>query len=171
MYYCIYSHIFPDGSVYVGVTKQEKKYKRWDYGNGYTHQPEVAKQIAFWGWGCVKHEILEEGDMTKEEAYKKECDYTLKYVKEGRKVLNKYNTNNPCRYRAKEHEQEYEYVEITSGKVYDSLREAAKDIGISHETVRLSIKEGRPTKKGYQFEKRIKKIIIVLEGEEENVEQ
>ena len=168
----IYAHIFPDKSIYIGSTGKKNLNLRWGYnGSGYDKQEEVRERISFWGWGLVEHVILEQGEMTKEESLKKECDYTLQYVKEGYTVLNKYNTKDPCRYRVKEVKRVYEYVDVVSGKVYDTLREAAEDIGVSHETVRLSIIEQRGICRGkHRFEKRIKKININIEMEEEENE-
>lgn len=148
----IYVHIFPDNSVYVGQTSQEKLYKRFNYGMGYDKQPDVFEQIMFWGWANVKHLILEEGMMTKEEANKKECDYTLDYAERGYKVLNRYNTDNPCRYRKKE---EYIYIDLLTNKRYKSLREAAADVGYSYEGIRQSIKNGNKLRNGHHFIKEI----------------
>lgn len=169
--YCtIYAHIFPDKSIYIGKTKEKNLNIRWGYnGGGYDNQELMRDAILFWGWNFVEHIILEQGEMSKEEALKKECDYTLEYVKKGYKVLNKYNTNNPCRYRVKKTEQIYEYIDIKSGKTYNSLREAAIDIGVSHETIRLSIIENRDICKGkHHFEKRLKEIKTCIEEEKEN---
>lgn len=148
----IYVHIFPDNSVYIGQTSQEKLYKRFNYGMGYDKQPDVFEQIMFWGWANVRHLILEEGMMTKEQANKKECDYTLDYAARGYKVLNRYNTENPCRYRKKE---EYVYIDLLTNKRYKSLREAAADVGYSYEGIRQSIKNGTKLRNGHHFIKEI----------------
>lgn len=149
----IYAHIFPDNSVYVGQTSQEKLYRRFNYGMGYDKQPEVFELIMHYGWYNIEHVILFEGPMTKEEANKLECDYTLDYFNRGFRVLNKYNVNNPCRYRKKD---AYVYVDELTGKEYGSLREAAEDIGYSHERIRQSVKTGAVLRGGHKF---IKKII------------
>lgn len=148
----IYIHIFPDKSVYIGQISQENLYKRFNYGLGYDKQPEMFELIMHYGWKNVEHVILEEGMMTKEEANKKECDYTLDYFNRGFRVLNKYNIGTPRRYRSKE---SYVYMDEMSGKCYDSLRAAAEDIGCSHEAVRQSVKNGKPLKSGHKFVKKI----------------
>lgn len=41
--YCIYEHIFPNGMVYIGLTKQ-KPQSRWRYGEGYKKQKKFILQ-------------------------------------------------------------------------------------------------------------------------------
>lgn len=55
--YYIYEHIFPDGSKYVGITKQEPQ-KRWGKnGEQYKRQP-VYKAIQKYGWDNIQHNII-----------------------------------------------------------------------------------------------------------------
>ena len=164
----IYAHVFPDNSIYIGQTGQEKLYMRWGYGSNYDYNTNMKQAIAYWGWCNVKHEILEQSVMTKEECNKKECDYTMEYVKKGYKVLNTYNAVDPCRYRTKEVKQQYVYVDLSTNKAYESLRKAAKDLDCSYELVRLSVKDGRTIKGTHKFEKRVKEIKIVYEEKEDN---
>ena len=162
----IYAHIFPDNSIYIGQTSTKNLNIRWGYnGGGYDNQETVRNAIAFWGWNMIEHKILEQSEMTKEECNKKECDFTLQFVRNGYKLLNKYNTENPCRYRVKYKENTYRYIDIATGKEYKSLREVGKDLGVSHEAVRLSIKEDRPLRNGHKIEMKIKNINIILEEE------
>lgn len=172
-YYTIYAHIFPDGCVYIGKTKEKNLNIRWGYsGEKYDNQPLVRDAILLWGWNSIQHIVLEQGDMTREEVLKKECDYTLDYVSKGYHMLNKYNVYNPCRYRVKEIKHTYEYIDVISGKVYDTLRAAATDIGVSHETIRSSIIEQRSICRGkHRFEKRLKEVktcTCIEKGEEEH---
>ena len=150
----IYAHIFPDKSIYIGQTSQEKLYKRFQYGQGYDKQPEIYEKIMFWGWSNIEHVVLEEGVMTKEQCNKKECDYTIDYFNKGYNVLNKYNTVNPYRYRKKN--KEYVYIDLLTNKEYSSLRAAAADIGYSHERVRQSVTKGDVLRGGHKFIKVIK---------------
>lgn len=160
----IYAHIFPDNSMYIGQTSTKNLNIRWGYnGGGYDNQETMRKAIEFWGWGLIEHKILEQGEMTKEEVLKKECDFTLEYVNKGYKLLNKCNTENPCRYRVKHKENTYKYVDVTTGKEYKSLRAVGIDLGVSHEAVRISIKEDRPLRNGHKIEMKIVNINIVLE--------
>lgn len=161
----IYAHVFPDNSMYIGQTSQDKMYKRWGYGGNYDYNPAMKQAIAFWGWCNVDHIILEQTMMTKEECNARECELTMFYVDKGVKVLNKYNAANPCRYRTKEITQEYEYIDVSTGMTYNSLRAAARDIGCSHELVRLSVKDGRFIKGTHKVERRVKEVKIVYERE------
>lgn len=131
----IYAHIFPDKSVYIGSTSQDKLYRRFHYGAGYANQPVVYDRIMFFGWQNTEHIILEQGMMTKDELLEKECNYTLKYAECGYEVLNKYNVN-PCRYRGGE---EYEYVD-EDGNVYRTVQEVALALGRTKQAVSAAIK-------------------------------
>lgn len=56
--YSVYIHEFPDGKIYVGLTKQNPQ-KRWNNGNGYRCQP-VYKAILKYGWDNIKHIIVKD---------------------------------------------------------------------------------------------------------------
>lgn len=147
----IYAHMFPDKSVYVGSTSQEKLYKRWQYGVGYDKQPKVYEKICMYGWKNIEHIILECGNMSSEEVLKKECDYTMDYFNKGYEVLNKYNTENPCRYRGKE-----KYIYYTeNGEEFETGTAMADYFGVTKQSVYISIKNGGRVK-GVKVFKRIK---------------
>lgn len=133
----IYAHIFPDRSIYIGQTSQEKLYRRFQYGNGYDKQEELYNRIMFWGWSNIQHTVLECGEMTKEECNRKECEYTLDYVNKGFNVLNKYNTENPCRYRTSKNISYIYYDE--DGNEYNTLEEVAKALGRTKQAVSYAI--------------------------------
>ena len=40
--YSVYKHTFPNGKVYIGITKQNPL-KRWRNGTGYKGQPDLTK--------------------------------------------------------------------------------------------------------------------------------
>lgn len=88
----VYLLRFPDGKVYVGHTSQRLLCKRFQNGKGYKNQPKVYREILFWGWRNVEHEILVEQEMTTKQMLDLEHAYTLLYLEKGHKVLNKYNT-------------------------------------------------------------------------------
>ena len=75
--YSVYLHIFPNGKVYVGITKFKPEY-RWNNGNGYKRQPYVYKAILKYGWVNIKHEILE-ANLSESEAKNKEKFYIKAY--------------------------------------------------------------------------------------------
>ena len=134
----IYAHIFPDKSVYVGSTSQDKLYKRWQYGTGYGKQPKIYEKICMYGWKNIEHIVLECGNMSSEEVLKKECDYTMDYFNKGYEVLNTYNTENPCRYRGRE-----KYIYYTeNGEEFETGIAMAEYLGVTKQAVYIGIKNG-----------------------------
>lgn len=68
--YSVYKHTAPNGKVYIGITGKDPE-KRWLNGRGYQNNPHFSYAIKFYGWGNIKHEILQTG-LTKEQAEKEE---------------------------------------------------------------------------------------------------
>lgn len=64
--YCVYEHVFPDGTKYVGITNQKPESRWGTNGWGYYEQP-VYQAITFWGWDNIEHNIIASG-LTQEEA-------------------------------------------------------------------------------------------------------
>ena len=75
--YCVYKHTFPNGKVYIGITRQKPE-RRWNRGRGYEQSTYMWNAIQKYGWENIKHEILYEG-LTKEEAENKEIELIAKY--------------------------------------------------------------------------------------------
>lgn len=75
--YKVYKHTFPNGKVYIGITKM-KPYNRWKRGQCYKPQPLIYRAICKYGWDNIKHEILFDG-LTKEEAEQKEIELIALY--------------------------------------------------------------------------------------------
>lgn len=65
MYY-VYKHTCPNKKVYIGITGCTPEF-RWQGGYGYKENGKFFKDILYYGWSNIKHEILAEG-LTKEEA-------------------------------------------------------------------------------------------------------
>lgn len=74
--YYIYSHIFPNGKVYIGLS-HIKPHRRFREGKGYKGQ-FVYKAILKYGWENIQHKILEE-NLTFEEAIEREKYYIDKF--------------------------------------------------------------------------------------------
>ena len=89
MSYSVYKHTFPNGKVYIGITRQKPE-QRWRNGNGYIRknkngeyvQPLIAKAILKYNWNDIQHEILYQ-NLSREEAEKLEIE-----------LINKYKSNN-----------------------------------------------------------------------------
>ena len=75
--YLVYTHIFPNDKVYIGITSQ-KPNERWKNGKGYYGSTRIHNAIQKHGWENIQHEILYE-NLTKEEAEKKEKELIQKY--------------------------------------------------------------------------------------------
>lgn len=82
--YSIYQFTFPDGKLYIGLTKQNPE-DRWANGEGYKGQ-DVYIPIILFGWDNIKKEILHT-NLSKEQAFKLEQHYITKY----QTVSNGYN--------------------------------------------------------------------------------
>lgn len=48
MNYSVYVHVFPNGKLYIGATRQEPK-KRWRSGGGYRNQKAMYEAILKYG--------------------------------------------------------------------------------------------------------------------------
>lgn len=73
----IYKHIFPNGKIYIGQTKNSLV-RRFQNGEGYKYQ-FVYKAIQKYGWDNIITEIIEDNIPTLEEANKKEEYYIALY--------------------------------------------------------------------------------------------
>ena len=76
--YKVYKHIFPNGKVYIGMTKQQLKKRFGANGNGYKQCPAIYNAIKNYGWENVKHILLYDG-LSKEEAERKEIELIANY--------------------------------------------------------------------------------------------
>lgn len=56
----VYRHVFPNGKIYIGKTKNDQKH-RFANGNGYKRNREMYHDVKKYGWENVKHEILISG--------------------------------------------------------------------------------------------------------------
>lgn len=102
--YTVYKHTFPNGKVYIGITKQAPS-KRWRNGTGYLGQKVLYNAILKYGWDNVKHEILY-ADLSKEEAEQKEIE-----------MISFHKSN----------QHDYGYNVANGGKCAYSISEATKE--------------------------------------------
>lgn len=54
--YYIYIHTCPNYKCYIGLSQNPKQ--RWKNGNGYRDNKEFYKDIKYFGWENIKHEIV-----------------------------------------------------------------------------------------------------------------
>lgn len=88
--YKVYKHKFPNGKIYIGITKQNVK-DRWRNGKGYKENKYLINAIKKYGWDNIEHIILFE-DFTQEEAERKEIELISQYKSNQRKYG--YNIQN-----------------------------------------------------------------------------
>lgn len=147
----VYKHTFPDGKVYIGITGMDPE-KRWCNGHGYLgrvdgkyNQPLIAHAIVKYGWSNILHEIVANG-LSEKEAGNME-----------KELVEKYQSNNSnYGYNAADGgvggfseamKQHIKDVSIKTrcnqtGIIYASMKEAARQTGISVTSVRNSCKFG-----------------------------
>ena len=65
-------HICPNNKKYIGITKQNTKY-RWGHGTNYSNNKHFTNAIKKYSWENIQHKILYE-HLTKEEAEQKEIE-------------------------------------------------------------------------------------------------
>jgi len=74
--YYVYIHTFPNNKVYIGITNDLKQ--RWKSGLGYQDNAEMFKDILYYGWNNINHNVLAEG-LTYNEAIKLENIKIIEY--------------------------------------------------------------------------------------------
>lgn len=79
--YTVYKHTFPNGKVYIGITKREPKVRWGPSGYGYYRNARMWDAIKKYGWDNIEHIILYE-NKTREEANELE-----------RKLIEEYKSN------------------------------------------------------------------------------
>lgn len=75
--YKVYKHIFPNGKIYIGITKQDVK-RRWKNGYGYEIGLPVRNAINKYGWKNIEHIVLFE-NLNKKDAELKEIELIKEY--------------------------------------------------------------------------------------------
>lgn len=75
--YKVYKHTFPNGKIYIGITRQSLC-DRWWRGKGYHHNKYILNAVDKYGWDNIKHEILYE-NLTEEQAIAKETELIKLY--------------------------------------------------------------------------------------------
>lgn len=81
--YTVYKHTFPDGKVYIGITRRTIEQRWRSQGYGYHTNIEMWQAINKYGWNNIQHEVLFE-NKTAEEANQLE-----------KSLIKQYNSSNP----------------------------------------------------------------------------
>lgn len=129
MYY-LYRHTCPNNKVYIGITCCSPEV-RWQGGYGYKNNSRFFKDILYYGWSNIKHEILAE-DLTKEEALQMENAQILLH----NSILPQYGYNQSCTDQSAHNRAVNQYstegVYITTHK---SVKDAAQLVSAHPSTI------------------------------------
>lgn len=143
MEYKIYKLISPEGKIYIGCTKAEKLYDRWQYGSGYKSNKMLYKDIYKFGWKNFRKEIIDTTDNI-EEAHLLERKYILEYNSNIEEFgYNKHTNFSLVRIKRP---KGIKVIRKDTKEIFESYAAAAISIGVSKEAIRLAIKENRPCK-------------------------
>ena len=168
MNYTVYMHITPNNKVYIGITKQEPK-KRWNSGYGYIQNKYFFNAILKYGWNNIEHKILFT-NLTKEEAEQKEIEFIAFYKSNNRnygyniekgghvnkgitawnkgkqtplEVREKQRKAKLNKYTGNKHWNSKKVKNITTGKVYNSFGEIAKELNIKNASHIVAVCKGK----------------------------
>ena len=90
----LYVHTVPNGKRYIGIA--ENCEERWENGNGYKYNEDFYRDIKFYGWDNIKHEIIDcFEDRNDAEHY--ECIYIIMFNTE----------NNNCGYNQTKYKEKF----------------------------------------------------------------
>ena len=141
--YKIYKLTLPDGRAYIGMTSQDKLYKRWNYGSGYSRNERFYNEIYNVGWNNVQKEILEEVP-SKELALLREKYYIGVY----KTYLPENGFNTHGKRCFEEPKAKYKYLIVELGLSFDTLQETGDCLGLSKERIRQVVESGKACGKG-----------------------
>lgn len=127
--YKVYIYTFPNGKVYIGMTKNTLAERR---DMGYQHNKELQKTIREFGWQNFKHEIIKDG-LTKSQAEELEIETIEKYkATDPEKVLN-ISKGGTATFEGLSHTEEYKerMRRLNTGKKFS--KEHLQNIKIARE--------------------------------------
>lgn len=87
----VYIHTCPNGKKYIGITSRSCE-DRWRNGHGYRNNEHFYAAIVKYGWDNIKHEIIANRCLTKDEAQKAEQELIEAYASN----LPAYGYNHSC---------------------------------------------------------------------------
>ena len=142
--YRIYKHTLPDGSMYIGLTCEEKLYKRFQYGIGYGYNEEFHNAILDLGWKQVKTEIIADIYCNWYEAHSIERKEIEKAAAAGVKLYNKNHITTK-----EEPKKKYQLDGVTLIDInayFPTIKAAADFIGVTKQAVSKALQEDRDCK-------------------------
>ena len=130
--YWVYEHVFPDGSIYIGMSKAKSPSIRWKNGQGYEKCAKLQKKLETYKWSSATHTVLQDG-LNQIEAETLEGKLIAKAFSDGAEVLNK---NKRTIYNE------------TTGEFYYCLKEAAAALNLSIGHINNVLKGRKQTANG-----------------------
>lgn len=128
--YFVYKHTVPNSKVYIGITSCTPEV-RWQGGYGYKENGRFFKDILYYGWSNIKHEILAEG-LSKEQALDMESAQIILH----NSTLPQYGYNLSCTVMSAHNRAVYQFsTEGTLICTHNSVKEAADSVNTSPGTI------------------------------------
>lgn len=157
--YSVYKHTSPSGKVYIGITGQRPE-DRWQGGLGYRRNEYFFRAIVKYGWDNFAHDILCTGlsreeacaaeisliaayhSNEKKHGYNitgggetfKHAPESIEKMSQNRKGKGRQPKTEATRQKIREHHAggaaPVRVVCLTTGKVYASINDAARDTGV-----------------------------------------
>ena len=157
--YCVYMHTSPSGKSYVGITQQRPQ-DRWQGGLGYRRNEYFFRAIMKYGWDNFTHEILHTGldketacaieseiiraEMLNDKRYGynittggemfTHSPESLRLMSERRKGKGRRTMPEEVRAKLRANHgggaDPKRVICLTTGKVYESINDAARDTGV-----------------------------------------
>lgn len=126
--YRVYKHTFPNGKVYIGMTKHTISDR---IQLGYQHNKYMLAAIAEFGWKSVKSETLI-SDLSSADAELAEIKYIAEYQADNPLFGYNISAGGKATYAGLSHTEEYKHYmsEINSGKVFTEMHR--KNLSNSH---------------------------------------
>lgn len=176
MDYKVYMHTFPDGSFYIGTTKNSINVRK---DQGYQHNKLLKDKLKNFGWASVKSKIIEE-NLSQKKAFDLEIETIEKMRKEFPSLCLNISNGGKSTYKGLKHTEDYKkkmsnlykgrsYSQETLrrmkeahknerkpvvrifgniAEIFESLSAAAKSVNGHKSNVSRACKSGKPYK-GY----------------------
>ena len=123
--YSVYVHVFPNGKLYIGSTRQKPIY-RWRRGGGYRNCKTMIDAINEFGWDNIQHIVLIDG-----------LDQATAMIME-QELIKKYRSQNPeCGYNTRNGGQYFndhseKFVEALRNRMIGNTYSAGRKMSDSH---------------------------------------
>lgn len=116
--YKVYLYSFPDGKMYVGMTKNTLEERR---DMGYNHNKPLQSAIRKYGWRGFKHEIVRDG-LTKNQAEEMEICLIEKYQTTNPEIGYNISHGGAATFAGLKHTDDYKkhMSEVNTGKVFSA---------------------------------------------------